>query len=59
MFSKLDNLEGFRQDSTMKNEIDFQPTAAEAILLNIGTVLILALGAVNAFAFTVILQKVI
>lgn len=59
MFSKLDNLEGFRQDSTMKNEIDFQPTAAETFLLNIGTVLILALGAVNAFAFTVILQKVI
>lgn len=59
MFSKLDNLEGFRQDSIMKNEIDFQPTAAETFLLNIGTVLILALGAVNAFAFTVILQKVI
>lgn len=59
MFSKLDNLEGFRQDSTMKNEMTFQPTAAETFLLNIGTVLILALGAVNAFAFTVILQKVI
>lgn len=59
MFVSLDNLEAFRHTSTMKNEIDFQPTAAETILLNIGTVFILALGAVNAFAFTVILQKVI
>ena len=59
MFDSLDNLEAFRQDSTMKNEIDFQPTAAETVLLNIGTVFLMALGMVNAFAFTVILQKVI
>ena len=59
MFSKLDNLEGFRQDSTMKNEMTFQPTAAETFLLNIGTVFMLALGAVNASAIVIILQKVI
>ena len=58
MFSKLDNLETFRQDSTMKNEIDFQPTAAENVLLNIGTVFLMALGMINAFAVATIIQKV-
>ena len=59
MFSPLDKLEAFRHTSTMKNEIDFQPTAAETFLLNIGTVFMLALGAVNASAIVIILQKVI
>lgn len=58
MFSKLDNLESFRQDSTMKNEIDFQMTAAETVLLNIGTAFLMALGMINAFAFATIIQKV-
>ena len=58
MFSKLDNLEAFRHTSTMKNEIDFQPTAAETVLLNIGTVFLMALGMINAFAVATIIQKV-
>ena len=58
MFDSLDNLEAFRHTSTMKNEIDFQPTAAETILLNIGTVFLMALGMINAFAVATIIQKV-
>ena len=42
----------------MKNEIDFQPTAAENVLLNIGTVFLMALGMINAFAVTTLIQKV-
>ena len=58
MFDSLDKLEAFRHTSTMKNEIDFQPTAAETFLLNIGTVFLMALGMINAFAVATIIQKV-
>lgn len=57
MFSPLDNSEGFRQNSTMKNEIEFQ-SKSEQVLLNIGTLFLLALGATNAFAVTTLISKV-